>query len=167
MKKIAVVLFSIILVILVGCSNQSEDERPGEYVEPPVNVDLITEDDEREAGLINPESGLPRFTSEEVGAALDLVRRNFDEYEWRDIELLALWYDENYSDMQKGYYMRGGRGSQNGVLIENVIILLSDFHVGTTRVNEAWETDSTYENWNWILIRDSADGDWRIDDWGY
>lgn len=29
------------------------------------------------------------------------------------------------------------------------------------------EPNTIYENWRWILIRDSKTSDWEIDDWGY
>ena len=108
------------------------------------------------------------FSIEEVGEALDLVRKAFEEDDdWRNCELVALWYDEAFSETEKRGYMTSGMGSVNGVGADNIIILLSDFYVSPTGACPSLNPDSVYQNWSWILIRDSSNSAWRIDDWGY
>ena len=54
-------------------------------------------------------------------------------------------------------YLQHGRGAENGVDPENVLVLLCDFTVDGD--------EHTY--WSLIFIRDSAQGAWRLDDQGY
>jgi len=104
------------------------------------------------------------FSNREIMDAVHLVIKEFD---FAGCTLTHLWYDEEESATMVGQYMRGGRGSSNGVLRENVIVLLSNFDVDSSVVNSPLNPDSTYTNWNWILIRDSKNAPWRVDDWGY
>ena len=130
-------------------------------------IDLSLIRDESFANAKASDADFTVFTNEEIGAALDLVRLNFEvDKDWRICELKALWYDETFSETEKRSYMTRGRGSVNGVDIDNVIILRSEFHVPETGACPSLEPDTTY-NWMWILIRDSHDGQWRIDDKGY
>jgi hypothetical protein len=108
------------------------------------------------------------FSSDEIDAAMNLVKNHFDnEIGWRGCEMLDLWYDEEqYRNALKSYMMHG-RGSVNGVLAENVIIIFSDIYVGTSGIHPVFEPGDTYfYNWGWILIRDDKDSPWRIDDMG-
>nr|WP_242954637.1 DUF4829 domain-containing protein [Desulfitobacterium chlororespirans] len=63
--------------------------------------------------------------------------------------------------------MSFGKGSVNGVKKENVIVLFSNFYVGGTGGKGSLNPYSLYNDRNWILIRDSESGNWRIDDSGY
>ena len=63
--------------------------------------------------------------------------------------------------------MESGRGSVNGVKPDNVIVLLSNFEVGDSGDNSVLNPNSTYENYQWVLIRDNKTSDWEIDDQGY
>lgn len=63
--------------------------------------------------------------------------------------------------------MKNGKGSENGVKAENVIVLLSNFDVDSSGGDGSFEPNSTQSKWNWILIRDSKTDHWRVDDWGY
>jgi len=62
--------------------------------------------------------------------------------------------------------MRSGGGRTNGVSRENLIVLFSNFKAGT-RAEMPFNRNFIYEEWIWILIRDSKNDPWRIDDWGY
>jgi hypothetical protein len=55
----------------------------------------------------------------------------------------------------------------NGDKTENVIVLMSDFDVDSSGAQEGFNPNSTYSDWNWILIRDSKSGNWRVVDWGH
>ena len=106
-----------------------------------------------------------KFSKEEVQAAADCVLKKFKDFVGCDLK--KLWYDEEKSNTQVDGYMLSGRGSVNGVDKENVIILFSDFYVDSTGGEGSFNPNFTYTGWNWILIRDSKTGDWRVDDWGY
>jgi len=106
-----------------------------------------------------------KFTKEEIEEAIDCAKKKFVDFE--GCELLQLWYDETKSDSFAEGYMTGGRGSDNGVSTENVIVLLSNFKVDSSGGDGSFNPDSTYTNWNWILIRDNKTAKWKVDDWGY
>ena len=93
------------------------------------------------------------FSEAEIKSSVDALLTKFKDFKGE--ELTKVWYDENKSASEVEQYMSNGRGSQNGVLQENVIILYS---VITSNGNE--------REWKWILIRDSANDKWKVDDWG-
>lgn len=106
-----------------------------------------------------------KFSEEEINNAVSCVKKKFKDF--KGCTLTNLWYDEEKSnDFIKGY-LSNGKGSVNGVKPENVIVLLSNFDVDSSGGDGSLNPNSTYSNWNWILIRDSKTGNWRCDDWGY
>lgn len=106
-----------------------------------------------------------KFSNTEVNSAIDCVKEKFKDFE--GCNLTKLWYDEERSNSIIEGYLSNGKGSVNSVKIENVIILLSNFDVDSSGGDGGFNPNSTYSNWNWILIRDSKTGNWRVDDWGY
>ena len=106
-----------------------------------------------------------KFSTEEIEEAINRVKDKF-VHDFRDCELLQLWYDEESSESQIERYMNFGGGRTNGVSRENVIILFSNFKAGS-RADMTFNRNSIYENWVWILIRDSKNDPWRVDDWGH
>lgn len=107
-----------------------------------------------------------RFSKAEVQTAVDCVVTNFKS-NFKGCDLLKIWYDENESDGEIVSYMTFGRGSINGVKKENVIVLFSDFYVNPNGGDGSLNQNSIYSDFNWVLIRDSKTGNWRIDDSGY
>ncbi|RII34623.1 DUF4829 domain-containing protein [Clostridium chromiireducens] len=81
--------------------------------------------------------------------------------------MTKLWYDEKKSDQFIEGYLKNGRGSVNGVKPENVIVLLSNFDVDPSGGDGSLNPNSTYDNYNWILIRGSKMDNWKVDDRGY
>jgi|GEM_PF-5636717 hypothetical protein len=79
---------------------------------------------------------------------MECVRKYFDEEATARI-LNDLWFDEEACAETRASYMESGKGNTNGVSAKN----------------ETFE--GYYPNWHMILIRDSADGAWRIDGQGY
>jgi hypothetical protein len=63
--------------------------------------------------------------------------------------------------------MENGKGSVNGVDSKNVIILISEFVVDGSGKNPVLNPNSTYTDYQWILIRQGENSDWIIDDQGY
>lgn len=106
-----------------------------------------------------------KFSEHELQSAKDCVINRFKSL--KSCTLTKLWYEEDRSNRQVVGYMSGGRGSQNGVKSENVIVLYSDFKTGSKAGDQGLNPNSTYKDWNWILIRDSKAGNWRVDDCGY
>lgn len=107
-----------------------------------------------------------KFSEAEISDAMYCVMDKFDNA-FKGCELTKLWYDEEISNAQIESYMTGGRGSFNGINKNNVIVLLSEFNVDSSGGDGSLNPNSTYNNWIWILIRDSGKDEWRVDDWGY
>ena len=106
-----------------------------------------------------------KFSEEEINNAINCVMKKFKDF--KGCNLTKLWYDEEKSNNFTEEYLKGGRGSINGVKAENVIVLLSNFDVDSSGAAGGFNPDSTYSDWNWILIRDSKTSKWRVDDCGY
>jgi len=106
-----------------------------------------------------------KFSEEEINNAVNCVKKKFKDFE--GCNLTRLWYDEEHSNSFTEGYLKNGRGSVNGVKEENVIVLLSNFDVGSSGGKGSLNPNSTYYKWNWILIRDNKTSDWKADDWGY
>ena len=106
-----------------------------------------------------------KFSNEEIKDAMKRVKKKFKDF--KGCDLTQLWYDEEKS---KGFiegYLKNGKGAASGVKSENVIVLFSDFDVDSSGGDGSLNPNSTYSNWNWILIRDNKAGNWKVDDWGY
>lgn len=106
-----------------------------------------------------------KFSQEEINAAIDCVKKKFKDFE--GCKLTTLWYEEEKSNSFAEGYLKNGRGSVNGAKAENVIVLLSNFDVDSSGGDGSLNPNSTYSNWNWILIRNSKTDSWQVDDWGY
>ena len=104
-----------------------------------------------------------KFSEKEISEAIELVKNDFV---FSASILTKIWYNEEESDKFSKLYLESGKGSVNGVKPENVIVLLSNFDVGDSN-GGSLNPNSTYENWQWVLIRDNKTSDWEIDDMGY
>ncbi|MDR3225127.1 MAG: DUF4829 domain-containing protein [Clostridiales Family XIII bacterium] len=142
----------------------------------------------------DPDNGTtyPPFTEEEIAAARNVVMQYFEALGAGDAEAVdalstpiargseitpadavqftvkRLSYDT--SGIVRQGYIRGGRGSVNGVSPENVIGFFSDYGVHIPDSNSAslgaWE-EGEKSNWMFILIRENKEAPWLIDDQGY
>lgn len=144
MKK----LLSIVCLVLVCFSFSSCNRNAGKTNNVVINIGEST-----------------KFSRQEIQAAVDSVINKFKDFEGCDLK--KLWYDEEKSNAVNQGYISGGKGSQNGVQKENVIVLFSSYDVDATGGDGSLNPNSTYDHWNWILIRDSKTGSWKVDDWGY
>lgn len=105
-----------------------------------------------------------KFNEKEVNEAIDIV---IDEFNFKGCTLKKVWYDQEESDYVTSAYLGTGKGSINGVKPENVIVLFTEFDVDSSGGDGSFEPDSTYDEWQFILIRDDMKDDWKIDSWGY
>ncbi|WP_053075096.1 hypothetical protein [Ornithinibacillus californiensis] len=105
-----------------------------------------------------------KFTEKEINEAVDAVKKKFRSFE--GCELTDLWYSEAESDRYSRDYLTYGKGSDD-MKDENVIVLLSNFIVDASGGDGSFNPNSTYVDWQWILVRDSKSDKWRVDDWGY
>lgn len=142
MKKISTYLSMILIIFsLVGCNKTNESNN----IE--VNIGKST-----------------KFTQEEINKAIDCLKSDFN---LEACTLTKIYYDEEKSNTTIENYFQFGKGSENNVKPENVIALLSDFDVDDSGDNPILNAGETYTDYNWILIRDDKDSDWKIDDFGF
>lgn len=104
------------------------------------------------------------FTQEEIDGAINCVKNSFQEEPFNKYVLNDVWYDEENSNITIESYLDIGKGKENGVKAENVIVISSEFFVGD--VNDGpLEPNTTYDI-DWILIRGDKKEQWRVDDCG-
>lgn len=142
MKKIVIYLSMILIIFsLVGCNQNNES------IDIKVDIGEST-----------------KFSEEEINKAVDCLKRSFD---FEACTLTKIYYNEEISNTAVENYLQFGNGSENKVKTENVIVLLSDFDVDNSDNNPVLNTGETYTNYNWILIRDDKNSNWKVDDWGF
>ena len=142
MKKIFTYLSMILMIfLLVGCN---QNNKPTD-----IKVDI---------------GESTKFSKEEIDNAVDCLKRSFD---FEACTLTKIYYNEEISNTAVEDYLQFGNGSVNKVKAENVIVLLSDFDVDNSGDNPVLNPWETYTNYNWILIRDDKNSNWKVDDWGF
>lgn len=104
------------------------------------------------------------FSKEEINDAVETVKNHFS---FEGAALTKIWYDQEKDYHLSESYLTNGKGSINNSKKENTIVLLSNFDVGFLGVSPALNANSTYSDYQWVLIRDSQTDSWRIDDSGY
>jgi hypothetical protein len=105
------------------------------------------------------------FSQAEIAAAIAPACAKIRSF--GDFEIMDVWYDEAISDAVVDEYFQYGHGASNGAAKENTIVLLSDFKTDEKGGDGSFNPNAVYANWKFILIRDSENGAWKIDDWGY
>ena len=142
MKKIFTYLSMILMIFsLVGCNQNNK----------PTNIKIDIGES-------------TKFSKEEIDNAVDCLKRSFD---FEACTLTKIYYNEEISNTAVEDYLQFGNGSVNKVKAENVIVLLSDFDVDNSGDNPVLNPGETYTNYNWILIRDGKNSDWKVDDCGF
>lgn len=142
MKKIFTYLSMILMIFsLVGCNQNNK----------PTNIKIDIGES-------------TKFSKEEIDNAVDCLKRSFD---FEACTLTKIYYNEEISNTAVEDYLQFGNGSVNKVKAENVIVLLSDFDVDNSGNNPVLNPGETYTNYNWILIRDDKNSDWKVDDCGF
>lgn len=97
------------------------------------------------------------YTEDELDNAVYIVLDYFSE-EFEDCYLTELWYDEEYSKARAEEWAKQYEAEQ-------AIVLLSEFYTGPYGGDGSFNPNETYENWQWILVRDG--GEWELKTWGY
>ena len=142
MKKIVIYLSMILMIfLLVGCNQNNK----------PTDIKLDIGES-------------TKFSKEEIDNAVDCLKRSFD---FEACTLTKIYYNEEISNTAVEDYLQFGNGSVNKVKDENVIVLLSDFDVDNSGDNPVLNPGESYTNYNWILIRDDKNSDWKVDDCGF
>lgn len=99
-----------------------------------------------------------RYTSDDINSAIKVIINEFDK-SWNGCTLKEIYYagDEASHNHQDW-------ADRNDA--DEVIVLLSSFDVDSSGGDGSLNPNSTYDNWNWILVR-NTDGKWIHVDHGY
>lgn len=139
MKKILLTLLSLLIIFNLSACNKAEESKI-----------------ERNIGKSE------KFSTEEINKAMVTVEQNFA---FKDAELTKIYYDEEKSNEVVDVYKTNGRGSLNDITPDNIMVIFTDFTVSSD-INEGL-SEGEYEAFNWILIREDKNSDWKVDDYGY
>lgn len=98
------------------------------------------------------------YSKQDISDAIDTITKEFDR-EWNGCTLTEIYYagDEKSMDYQEW-------ADRNDA--DEVIVLLSTFEVDSSGGDGSLNPNSTYDNWMWILVRNSG-GKWQHVDHGY
>lgn len=98
------------------------------------------------------------YSQEEIDDAVEVIIKEFKS-SWKGCTLTDIYYagDDRIEDYQDW-------AERNNA--DEVIVLGSSFDVDSSGGDGALNPDSTYSDWNWILVRKSG-GAWKHVDHGY
>lgn len=98
------------------------------------------------------------YTREDIEQAIDVVSKFFQK-EFEGCTLRTMEYNEPET-------IRRAKEWAEQYDAEEAIVLLSSFTVGIYGSDGSLNPGSTYENWQWILTRNSGEA-WTLQTWGY
>lgn len=98
------------------------------------------------------------YSTDDIHSAIDVITDDFDR-EWNGRTLKQIYYAGD--EVTKEYQEWTERYDK-----DEVIVLLSSFYVNSSGGDGSLNPNSTYNDWNWILVRDS-EGNWQHVDHGY
>lgn len=139
MKKILMILLSLCIIFNLSACNKAEESKI-----------------ERNIGKSE------KFSTEEINKGMVAVEQYF---KLKDAEITKIYYDEEKANEDVETYMTYGKGSQNDINPDNVLIIYTDFTVNSDE-NETIDAGD-YKAQKWILIREDKNSDWKVDDYGY
>ena len=98
------------------------------------------------------------YSQEDINAAIDTIKKEF-MMNWGGCTLTEIYYagDDSSKDHQDW-------ADRNNA--DEVIVLLSSFDVDSSGGDGSLDPNSTYSDWNWVLVRTSG-GQWQHVDHGY
>ena len=99
-----------------------------------------------------------RHSDTDIMNAVRLVKKSFVS-NFGGCTLDKLYYDDKMSLQEEDY----GKSTFNGV---EAIVLYSEFHTGDAREDSAFNANSEYDHWNWVVVK-SQDGEWKLETWGF
>ena len=98
------------------------------------------------------------YSADDISSAIDTIIDEFYD-NWSGCTLTEIYYAvDNYSLEYQDWADRNGA--------DEVIVLLSSFDVDSSGGDGTLNPNSTYGNWNWILVRNNG-GKWKHVDHGY
>jgi len=137
-KRLASVLVVLALCLILPACVQDKtpaadplSEREAENIKTEVSTSEVTTS--------------KKFSEEEIAEAKECVRKEFAHFS--GCELIDLRYDEKQSDVaaKEHHSLKAREG--------DLIVLFSDFKVGSSGGDGSLNPDSTYTDWGWFLIK--------------
>ena len=118
--------------------------------------------DVSEAEIVKVESEI--YSQEDINKAIEVILEDFKS--WDGCKLTKIYYagDETVKEEMAEYTGEGAL--ERGYEADEMIILESSFQTDGSDNGSSLNSDATYDNWNWILVR-SDGGQWRHVDHGY
>lgn len=91
------------------------------------------------------------YSKEDIDSAIETIKNEFIT-DWKGCTLTEIYYaGDEFADRNDA---------------DEVIVLLSTFDVDSSGGDGSLDPNSTYSNWNWILVRTNG-GEWVHVDHGY
>lgn len=140
MKKIMTALIVIIVIFFVIASYIVNKQRGDIHdVQRTVGVSTI-------------------YSDKDITDAMNLVLNHFF-LNFKGCTLTDIWYPGDES-------LPAAEGWAAQYNADEAIVLLSNFDVDSSGGDGSLNPNSTYNNWQWILVRDSGEN-WELKTWGY
>ncbi len=99
------------------------------------------------------------YSQEDIESAIDVIKEEFKEDCWNGCTLTEIYYaGDEISEENQEYADRYNA--------KEVLVSLSSFDVSSSGGDGSLNPNSTYENWNWILVK-TNDGEREHVDHGY
>ena len=98
------------------------------------------------------------YSQDDINAAIETIKKEFKS-DWKGCTLTEIYYAGD--DCSKDHQDWADRNNA-----DEVIVLLSSFDVDSSGADGSLNPNSTYDNWNWILVRTNG-GQWQHVDHGY
>ena len=98
------------------------------------------------------------YSQDDINSAIDTIKKEFKS-DWKGCTLTEIYYAGD--DCSKDHQDWADRNNA-----DEVIVLLSSFDVDSSGADGSLNPNSTYDNWNWILVRTNG-GQWQHADHGY
>ena len=98
------------------------------------------------------------YSQDDINSAIDTIKKEFKN-DWKGCTLTEIYYAGD--DCSKDHQDWADRNNA-----DEVIVLLSSFDVDSSGADGSLNPNSTYDNWNWILVRTNG-GQWQHVDHGY
>lgn len=99
------------------------------------------------------------YSQLDIANAMDVVEKKFKS-DFDGCKLMDLWYDEDASASSSDEWAAQYHADE-------AIILLSNFNVDSSGGDGSLNPNSTYTDWQWILVRDKDSNTWELGTWGY
>ena len=98
------------------------------------------------------------YSQKEINAAIRTIKMDF-AIDWSGCTLTEIYYaGDDYTRRYQDFADRNNA--------DDVIVLLSTFTVDSSGGDGSLEPNSTYEKWEWVLVRNKG-GHWKHVDHGY